>query len=136
MACVLIIDDAIPILKLLRNILEGEGYNVLTASTAREGLRLCREEKVDLVITDIIMPDKDGLETIMELRRDYPEVKIIAMSGGGRIGPEEYLHAAKHMGAQGTLCKPFTRKELSKALTELRTSRFGHHEGTQGHRKL
>jgi CheY-like chemotaxis protein len=65
------------------------------------------------------MPDKEGLETIMELRRDYPEVKIIAMSGGGRLGPGGYLDMAKKLGAQRTVAKPFTREAVLEAVSQI-----------------
>lgn len=116
---ILIIDDDIEILSLLRLILEREGYDVLAASDGNEGLKFCRQQRVDLVITDLIMPEKEGLETIMELRRDFPRVNIIAMSGGGRMAPENYLHIAQVLGAQRTLRKPFTPKEMLEAIGEV-----------------
>ena len=87
MARILIIDNDVQILNMLRQTLEREGYDVLKASNGKQGIRLHREEPVDLIITDIIMPEKEGIETILELKRDYPDVKIIAISGGGRTGP-------------------------------------------------
>lgn len=119
MASILIIDDDFKILQVFREILEREGYDVLAASDGREGMRLCRNRHVDLVITDIIMPEKEGLETIIELRRDLPHVKIIAMSGGGQIGAEQYLPLAEKLGAQHTLDKPFTAVELLEAISEV-----------------
>jgi CheY-like chemotaxis protein len=119
MASILIIDDDFKILQVFREILEREGYDVLAASDGREGMRLCRNRHVDLVITDIIMPEKEGLETIIELRRDLPHVKIIAMSGGGQIGAEQYLPLAEKLGAQHTLHKPFTPVELLEAISEV-----------------
>jgi len=95
MSRILIIDDDAQILKMLRQILEREKYHVTEASNGKEGLRLYRENPADLVITDIIMPEKEGIEIIIELKRDYPDVKIIAISGGGRINPEDYLDIAK-----------------------------------------
>lgn len=65
------------------------------------------------------MPEKEGIETIMDLKRDFSDVKIIAISGGGRIDPEEYLHMAEKLGAQRTLTKPFELKELLEAVREL-----------------
>jgi CheY-like chemotaxis protein len=119
MASILIIDDDLEILQVYSEILEREGYDVLAASDGREGMRLCRNRHVDLVITDIIMPEKEGLETIIELRRDLPHVKIIAMSGGGQIGAEQYLPLAEKLGAQHTLDKPFTAVELLEAISEV-----------------
>jgi YesN/AraC family two-component response regulator len=74
---------------------------------------------VDLVITDIIMPEKEGIETIRELQRDFPSVKIIAISGGGRINAQHILEAARSFGVTHTLAKPLGRSELLKAIQEL-----------------
>ena len=79
--------------------------------------RLLHDQAVDLVITDLIMPEKEGVETISELRRRYPEIKIIAMSGGGMGGATDYLRLAKALGAGQTLAKPFTREVLLKMVT-------------------
>jgi DNA-binding response OmpR family regulator len=119
MACILIIDDEDMIRNLLVKIFEREGYETITASDGKEGIKRHRESPADLIITDLIMPGKEGIETIMELRRDFPAVKIIAMSGGGNIDPETYLRIAKTMGAMKTLTKPFDRKELLKTIQEL-----------------
>jgi DNA-binding NtrC family response regulator len=119
LARILIIDDDVQILNMLRQTLEREGYDVLKASNGKQGIRLYREEPVDLIITDIIMPEKEGIETILELKRDYPDVKIIAISGGGRIGPEEYLDMAEKLGAQRTFIKPVERKQLLNAVRNL-----------------
>ena len=119
MARILIIDDDIQFRSMLRQVLEREGYKVVDASDGKRGMRLFRQEQPDLVITDLIMPEKEGIETIIDLRRDFPEVKIIAVSGGGRIGPENYLHMAKDLGAQYTFAKPFDRKEILRAVREL-----------------
>jgi DNA-binding NtrC family response regulator len=119
LARILIIDDDVQILNMLRQTLEREGYDVVEASNGKQGIRLYREEPVDLIITDIIMPEKEGIETILELKRDYPDVKIIAISGGGRIGPEEYLDMAEKLGAQRTFIKPVERKQLLNAVRNL-----------------
>ena len=119
MASILIIDDDAQILKMLRQILERESYDVTGASNGKQGLRLYRENPTDLVITDIIMPEKEGIEIIIELKRDYPDVKIIAISGGGRINPEDYLDIAKKLGANRIFAKPVERKELLNAVREL-----------------
>jgi len=119
MARILIIDDDVQILDMLRQILKSEGYEVVEAADGREGIRLYREDPADLIITDIIMPEKEGIETIMELKRDFPDVKIIAISGGGRIGPEEYLPMAEMLGAKRTFSKPVERKQLLNAVRKL-----------------
>ena len=120
MARILIIDDDDHIRKMLRIMLENAGYNeVEDAENGYIGMKLIRKNPFDLVITDIVMPEKEGIETIMELRRDFPAVKIIAMSGGGKIGPETYLEMAGHLGAGKALAKPFQQAELFDAVREL-----------------
>ncbi|MBL7178351.1 MAG: response regulator [Desulfobacteraceae bacterium] len=119
MARILIIDDDPQILNMLGQTLEREGYEVIGAPDGKEGLRLYRENPTDLIIADLIMPEKEGIETIMELRRDFPDVKIIAISGGGRLDPEQYLSMAKSFGAQYTFAKPVAREELLNAVREL-----------------
>ena len=104
---------------LLVNILEREGYETITASGGKDGIKIYQENPTDLIITDLLMPEKDGIETIMELRRDFQDVKIIAMSGGGKIDPETYLEIAKTMGAIKTIEKPFNLRELLKTVQEL-----------------
>jgi len=99
--------------------LESKNHEVVEAQNGKVGLRLYRKNSTDLVVTDILMPDKEGIETIRELRRDFPEVKIIAISGGGRLGLERYLKLAKKMGAQRTLEKPFNGNELNEVVREL-----------------
>jgi PAS domain S-box-containing protein len=116
---ILVIDDDDQFRGMLRETLEHAGYDVADAPNGKEGIRLYRENPADLVITDIIMPEKEGIETIRELKRDFPEVKIIAISGGGRIGPDSYLKMAKGLGAQRTLTKPLERDELLKTVREL-----------------
>ena len=104
---------------MLRQMLEREGYEIMDAPGGKEGLKLYRENPIDLIITDIIMPDKEGIEIIMVLRRQFPDVKIIAISGGGRLDPEQYLRIAKSLGVQYTLAKPVEREELFKAVRDL-----------------
>ncbi|MES0446525.1 MAG: PAS domain S-box protein [Desulfobacterales bacterium] len=119
MAHILLIDDDAQIRTMLRQILETEGYEVVDASNGKEGIRLYREDPADLVITDIIMPEKEGIEMIMELKKDFPDVKIIAISAGGQIDAEKYLRTAKMLGAKFTFAKPFERKELLDAVKEI-----------------
>ena len=118
MARIIVIDDDVQIRVLLKEILQQEGYEVVDAPDGLEGVRLYRENPADLVITDIIMPEKGGLEIIRELRTDFPEVKIMAISGGGRIGPEPYLQIAERLGAKSILTKPIERDELIGAVRE------------------
>jgi DNA-binding response OmpR family regulator len=116
---ILVIDDDAKITRVLDLKLSKAGYQVIVAANGKAGLNLFRAQRPDMVITDILMPGKDGLETIIELRRDFPEVKIVALSGGGRIGAHEYLDLAKKFGAQYAFTKPFTGKEVLQAVREL-----------------
>lgn len=119
MPCILIIEDEVQVRKLTRQMLEMEGLEVIEAGDGDSGLKLFTENEIDLVITDIIMPGKEGIETILELRRKDPAVKIIAMSGGGRMGPDGYLDLAKKFGASQAFSKPFDRLELVQAVKDL-----------------
>jgi CheY-like chemotaxis protein len=119
MAHILIIDDDHQFRTMLCQLIERNGHKVTEASGGEEGIRLYRKNPADLVITDIIMPGKDGIETIQELKKDFPHIKIIAISGGGRLGPKDYLHLAKMLGAQRILSKPIELANLSKAIEEL-----------------
>lgn len=120
MARILIIDDDDKFRAMLRKMLEEAGYNdIEDADDGDIGVKLFRQHPFDLVITDIIMPNKEGIEVIMELRKDYPRIKIIAVSGGGRTGLQDYLKLAMHLGASRTLEKPFKRSELIDAVQEL-----------------
>ena len=120
MARILIIDDDDQFRAMVRTILEKSGYNdIEEAANGSIGMKLFRQCPFDLVITDIIMPDKEGIEMITELNRDYPRIKIIAMSGGGRIGPQGYLEMAKYLGANRALAKPFKHSDLIDAVQEL-----------------
>jgi len=117
MTRILAIDDDIEIREMLQQLLERAGYEVLVAPDGKEALKLHHVKPVNLIITDIVMPEKEGLETIMEFQRQSPGVKIIAISGGGKIEANEYLNLAKMLGAQKTFSKPF---ELKKLLVEVR----------------
>ena len=119
MARILIVDDEVQIRILIRQILEKQGYEVDEAEDGKIALRKFKENPFDLVIMDLIMPEKEGIETIMELKREYKDAKIIAISGGGRIGPENYLKSAGRLGASYTFTKPIENEELLKAVKEL-----------------
>ncbi|HDS08249.1 MAG TPA: response regulator [Bacteroides sp.] len=116
---ILIIDDEPYILMMLKKMLEKAGYDVDLASNGREGMELFQKEPACLVITDIIMPEKEGLETIREMKRLSPDLKIIAMSGGGKISAENYLETASIFGATKIIEKPFTQNEMVSAVKEL-----------------
>ena len=115
---ILVIDDDEQMRALLRDILERAGYEVTEAQHGLEGLKLFRARPADLVVTDLIMPEKEGVETILELRAEYPEVPIIAVSGWGRNGPRDYLEIAARLGARRTVAKPFTRQEILAAVQQ------------------
>jgi YesN/AraC family two-component response regulator len=122
MGKILIIDDEPYILLMLKKMIEKIGYDVELASNGREGMDIFRNNGVDMVITDIIMPDKEGLEIILEMKQAQPDLKIIAISGGGRISPESYLECAMHFGASRVFQKPFKQKELVSAVKILMAS--------------
>jgi DNA-binding response OmpR family regulator len=103
---VLIVDDEAVICEVLSGLFQKHGCAVFTAPEGNTALRICRTCPVDLVITDLAMPDKDGFELVRELRSEFPATKIMVMSGMYR--PEGYLKASRHLGAHATLAKPFT----------------------------
>ncbi|HQU27520.1 MAG: response regulator [Nitrospira sp.] len=118
MATILIIDDDPQVCDLLRQVLEDEGYGVETAQNGQEGINQHRAHPADLIVLDILMPDKEGLETILELRREFPKVKIIAMSGGSERAKLNLLELAARLGAQYTLHKPFQLQSFSAMVRE------------------
>lgn len=125
MALILIIDDDATVRATVRKILERAGHEVRDAGDGDRGLTIFREEDVDLVITDIIMPEKEGIETIQELRETDPDLPILAISGGGRADPSEPLTDARLLGADETLAKPFDVDELRKTVERLLEGREG-----------
>ncbi len=116
---ILIIDDDEQIRVLLKQMMEWAGYEVLVAENGRIAMQLQAENPADLVITDLIMPEQEGLETISRLKKEYEGIKIIAISGGGRIGPEAYLPAALELGADKVFSKPFDVQEVVVCVREL-----------------
>ena len=116
---ILVIDDDTQFRQMLGQMLERAGYEVLEAANGKEGIELCQQAPTDLIITDIIMPEKEGVETIIELKRDFQDVKIIAVSGGGRADSKDYLKIAKRLGADRIFSKPFDREELLAAIEKL-----------------
>ena len=120
MARILIIDDDIQVRNILKRTFEQEGFEVTDAPDGEKGIKLFHQEQPDVVITDIVMPEKEGLETIMELHRENPKLKIIAISGGGlSINGGNSLFIAGKIGAHRTFIKPFDRKEIVEAVREL-----------------
>lgn len=119
---ILVIDDEPPVRQMLHQMLERAGYDVDEAEDGAQAMRMLKEHPADIVITDMIMPNKEGMNTIMEIRRDFPELKVIAISGGGDVGAKEYLAVAARCGAQKTFTKPLTREEMLSAIEELLSS--------------
>jgi DNA-binding response OmpR family regulator len=119
MAKILVIDDEPSILLMIKKMLEKAGHEVDMALNGKEGMQIFEKNKADLLITDIIMPEKEGLETIVEMRKKFPELKIIAISGGGRISADGYLPGAKLLGANMVFQKPLVQKEFLEAVTFL-----------------
>jgi CheY-like chemotaxis protein len=103
---ILVIDDNVVVRNTIAQILESDGYEVLSAENGRRGLTVFRHEHPDLVVTDIIMPEKEGIETIRDIRDCSPNAKIIAISGGGRIGNTDFLKIARQLGASEVVAKP------------------------------
>ena len=122
MAVILIIDDSPAIGSVLKETLEIGGYEVLVAGNGRDGLALHRARRADVVITDIFMPVQDGIETILELRRTDPDVKVVAMSGAGVFADLTYLPAAKQLGAVHSLSKPFDCEAILSTVRQLLAS--------------
>jgi YesN/AraC family two-component response regulator len=119
MARILIIDDEPQIRSMLKLMLERDGYEVVEAPDGVEGINVYRQNPADLIITDLIMPNKDGIGMIIELKKEFPDVKIIAMSGGGLNKPEGYLKGAQKLGAARTLTKPIDREEMLTAVKDI-----------------
>jgi DNA-binding NtrC family response regulator len=119
MAKILIIDDDDQMRSMLLQMLARAGHEVVEARNGMEGIALFRATPTELIITDLIMPEKEGIETIIELRKEFPEVRIIAISGGGKTGLLDFLPLAKRLGAARTLAKPFERHTLVEAVEEV-----------------
>jgi CheY-like chemotaxis protein len=120
MARILVIDDDPDVRLLTKVMLESAGHEVVLAANGREGLEAHRRHGPDVVVTDLFMPDKEGIETIAELQRDCPGARIIAMSGGGRsANSARYLSMATTLGVGAVLSKPFDSRTLLAAVDRL-----------------
>ncbi len=122
MARILVVDDEEVIRSTVRQILERAGHEVREAADGALALRAFREQGADLVLTDIIMPEMEGVETTVALRKISADVKIIAMSGGGRTRNLDFLKVARKLGADGVLPKPFGMKDLLSAVEQALSS--------------
>lgn len=116
---ILVVDDDKSITAMLRQLFVRQGFEVDVADDGRLAIKLLEQNVADLVVTDIIMPGMEGAEFIMKLKRLHPDVKIIAISGGGRIKPKDYLILAGKLGADKTFAKPVMQKEMLAAVKEL-----------------
>jgi len=119
MATIVVIDDDADVRQTLTRILGSAGHAVHEAAYGEAGLRLAAELAPALVITDILMPEKEGIEIIRELRRAQPRLRILAISGGGQPGALDFLDMARALGADAALAKPFRRVELLDLVTGL-----------------
>lgn len=119
MARILLIEDNLDFRAVLSIALGQMGHEIAEASEGERGLELYSQKRFDVVITDLIMPGQEGIETITRLVKVDPTAKIIAMSGGGRTSPDSYLKMARRLGAKEILTKPFTMEELGKAIDAL-----------------
>lgn len=113
---VCVIDDDPLMLEHLAEMVTGLGFEVVTAADVDTGLRLVESQGSDVAVVDILMPDRDGLTFIMDVRRTRPDLRIVAISGGGRLGAGSLLSMAEGLGADATLVKPFSNSDLAAAL--------------------
>jgi len=112
---ILIIDDDVSLRSLLKDIFEYANYEVYLACNGKEGVESYRRITTDIVLTDMYMPEKDGLETIREIKKEFPQAKIIAMSGGYK-GGEDLLHSARNLGAIDSIRKPFNPDDIIRVV--------------------
>jgi CheY-like chemotaxis protein len=119
MLSILLIDDDLELLRQMAVAFVSAGYQVGAAPDGQAGLARFLNAPTDLVVTDIIMPKREGIETIMALKKASPSVKVIAISGGYRVGPADFLQLAHHVGADGALAKPFRLAELVELASRL-----------------
>jgi DNA-binding response OmpR family regulator len=116
---ILVIDDDDRIRRMVAKVLSADGHRVTCAADGVAGMALFRQETPDAVVTDIIMPEREGIETIVSIRKERPETKIIAISGGGRLGDIELLRIARLLGADDVIAKPFRAQDLRRRVRAL-----------------
>lgn len=119
---ILVIDDDEQIRRMVTKVLQRGGYEVDAAGDGRRGMDLVRRGRPRIVVTDIFMPEQEGIETILELRRDHPDIKILAMSGSGPIGGIGPLKMAQQLGAHDAIAKPFRPRDLLARVRALLTA--------------
>ena len=116
---VLVVDDAPELRELVERVLTRHGYRVRTVNDGDGAMRVLDQGGVDLLITDVVMPGRDGIEVLLDVQEQYPQLPVIVMSGGGMFDPTLYLDNATGLGAHRTLRKPFTMGDLLDAVREL-----------------
>ena len=119
MARIIVVDDDPRLREATRDVLESEGHEVIEAKDGNAAVLAHRAQPADLIVCDMFMPRQDGIETIIALRRESPNVRIIAVSGGGYSGAIDVLTMARHMGASEVLSKPFSGVQLMAAIARL-----------------
>lgn len=119
MADILLIDDDDDFRTMLRITLQRLGHQVVEAGDGNKGIEFHKQQHFDVVLVDLIMPEKEGMETITEMRVNRPDTKIIAISGGGRISAKDILPMAKAVGANQVLAKPFSNEEMLAVFNKL-----------------
>ena len=119
MAHILVVDDEASIRTMLRSILERSGHQVSEAENGKDALEKYREAPADAVIVDVFMPEQDGVETMIRLRTEYPDVKVVALSGGGWTSKGVALEHMTDLGAVETIAKPFTAEEVVEVVERI-----------------
>lgn len=119
MARILLIDDEPAVRKVVRRMLEGAGHEFLEASDGEAGMRLLAEHRPDLVITDLFMPEQDGIVTVRRIRKEFPDVRVIVVSGGDSAGRLDLRRDAEVLGAIASLRKPFAAADLLRTITDV-----------------
>lgn len=120
MVRILVVDDEESVRDMVKAMIEPAGYDVIEAGNGAEACDACKEAPVDLIITDIVMPEKNGIDLIMDVKKEYPDIPVIAISGGGGItGRYDYLEIAKLVGAENILKKPFAMADLRSAVDNI-----------------
>jgi DNA-binding NtrC family response regulator len=116
---ILLIDDEPALRDILSRVLKEAGHLVTGAANGKEASKVLGGAAFDVVLTDVIMPEKDGMQMISEVRKNFPEVRIVAMSGGGHVPRDQYLKIAKGLGAHAVLEKPFSNQQLLATIESL-----------------
>ena len=117
---ILVVDDEQQVREMTSEMVSSFGFDVVSASTTEEAIKLCNDSSIDMILTDIVMPDRNGLDLIIEIKKLYPDTSILAMSGGGGItGRYDYLEIAKLVGAKNIIRKPFNLMDLKTAISDI-----------------